>query len=132
MRPNRYNNYNNTNLARKLDTQTTTTPLEQPQVQTKVAEERNVLIGGKALLLVFTVAAFAFTMVARSNTMVVAGNDLVKLRQQEATLIRENDLLRLEVNKLKSPERINTIAKNTLGMTIAKQNIYINKDAKKQ
>ena len=71
-------------------------------------------------------------MVMRSNTLLVTGNDLVKLRQQEAEFIKQNDLLKLEVSKLNSPERINTLAKGALGMTIAKQNIYIDKNAYKQ
>lgn len=124
-----YNNYNDTSLARKIAIPSAP-PLEEPQIKKQAVAQENSLLGQRILLLVITVAIFAFTMVARSHVMLNAGNDLVGLRKQEASLIRQNDLLRLDVNRLKSPERINTIAKNVLGMTIAKQNIYINKEAK--
>lgn len=132
MRHNRqsnYQSYNNTSLARKVAVPSAPT-VEQPQINTQVTHKTNSLLGQRILILAVTLAVFAFTMVARSTVMVAAGNGLVGLRKQEAELIRENDLLRLEVNKLKSPERINTIAKSVLGMTIAKQNIYINKEIK--
>ena len=128
-RQSNYQSYNNTSLARKVAVPSAPT-VEQPQIRTQVTPRTNSLLGQKILILAVTLAVFAFTMVARSTVMVAAGNGLVGLRKQEAELIRENDLLRLEVNKLKSPERINTIAKNVLGMTIAKQNIYINKKLK--
>lgn len=129
MRYDGYSNYNNTSLARKIAVPSAP-PLEQPQVRKQAAPKESSLLGQRIVIMAVTLAVFAFTMVARSNVMIAEGNALVDLRRQEAELIRQNDLLRLEVNKLKSPERINTIAKDVLGMTIAKQNIYINKETK--
>lgn len=129
MRYEGYSNYNNTSLARKIAVPSAP-PLEQPQVRKQAAPKESSLLGQRIVIMAVTLAVFAFTMVARSNVMIAEGNALVDLRRQEAELIRQNDLLRLEVNKLKSPERINTIAKDVLGMTIAKQNIYINKETK--
>lgn len=129
MRYEGYSNYNNTSLARKIAVPSAP-PLEQPQVRKQAAPKESSLLGQRIVIMAVTLAVFAFTMVARSNVMIAEGNALVDLRRQEAELIRQNDLLRLEVNKLKSTERINTIAKDVLGMTIAKQNIYINKETK--
>ena len=78
-----------------------------------------------------TFGVFAFTMVVRSGNLAMLGIELVNLRQQEADLIARNDLLKLEVSKLNSPERINKIAINSLGMTIAKHNLYITKENNK-
>lgn len=98
--------------------------LEQQQQQTAIFAKRIFLVA-------VTFAIFAFTMVIRSGTLAMMGMELVNLRKQEANLIANNDLLKLEVSKLNSPERINKIAVNVLGMTIAKHNLYITKENKK-
>ncbi len=123
----RYNaKYNVGNLAEKLPQQPQSTPVRKETIKQNSQQGRK-LLRRRIIALALTVIAFAFTMVMRSNVLVTSGSHLVGLRQSEAEIIKQNDLLRLDVNKLNSPERINTLAKSMLGMTIAKQNIYINK-----
>lgn len=127
----RYTMYNYGNLAPKREIPQKKITVSKPHTNTKQAEKDRSLLRRRLTLLSITIMLFAFTMVVRSNTLLLAGNELVKLRQLEAEYTKQNDFLRLEVSRLKSPERINTFAKQALGMTIAKQNIYINKDDNK-
>jgi cell division protein FtsL len=61
----------------------------------------------------------------RSATLVNTGARLISLQQQEAQLIMKNNELKIEVEKLKEPERITTIAEKQLGMSVARNNIYV-------
>jgi cell division protein FtsL len=53
------------------------------------------------------------------------GATLINLQQQEAQLIMKNSELKIEVEKLKEPERITQIAEKQLGMSVARSNIYV-------
>jgi cell division protein FtsL len=57
--------------------------------------------------------------------LVNTGARLISLQQQEAQLIMKNNELKIEVEKLKEPERITTIAEKQLGMSVARNNIYV-------
>lgn len=63
--------------------------------------------------------------VMRSATLVNAGNQLIKLQTQESRLIAKNAELKIEVDQLKGPERITSIAEKLLGMKVARSNIYV-------
>ena len=63
--------------------------------------------------------------VVRSETLVRTGATLINLQQQEAQLIMKNSELKIEVEKLKEPERITQIAEKQLGMSVARSNIYV-------
>ena len=123
--------YNTTNLAKALPEHSNKGDfLVKDQLQRKQKQEAT-LLAKRIFLVAITFAVFAFTMVARSGNLAMLGIELVNLRQQESDLIARNDLLKLEVSKLNSPERINKIAINSLGMTIAKHNLYITKENNK-
>lgn len=68
------------------------------------------------LQLVVLAAALAMLITVHSALMVRSGYDLVDMKAQAAKLERDNDLLRLEIAKLKSPQRIQQIATSQLGM----------------
>ena len=63
--------------------------------------------------------------VVRSETLVRTGANLINLQQQEAQLIMKNSELKIDVEKLKEPERITQIAEKQLGMSVARSNIYV-------
>ncbi len=71
------------------------------------------------------VLAMYFATVMRSAALVSAGNSLIKLQAQESQLIAKNAELKIEVDQLKGPERITSIAEKQLGMKVARSNIYV-------
>jgi len=71
------------------------------------------------------ILAMYFAAVMRSAALVSAGNHLIKLQTQESQLIAKNAELKIEVDQLKGPERITSIAENQLGMKVARSNIYV-------
>ena len=71
------------------------------------------------------VLAMYFATVMRSAALVSAGNNLIKLQTQESQLIAKNAELKIEVDQLKGPERITSIAEKELGMRVARSNIYV-------
>ena len=66
-----------------------------------------------------------FAAVMRSAALVSAGNHLIRLQTQESQLIAKNAELKIEVDQLKGPERITSIAEKQLGMKVARSNIYV-------
>ena len=77
----------------------------------------------KCLITVLLVAAVAIFVTVRSEAIIRAGYDLVQLKSQALSLQRENELLRLDIAKLKSPQRIQNIATAELGLVMP-QNVY--------
>jgi len=77
----------------------------------------------RCLITVILVATVAIFATVRSEVIVRAGYDLVQLKSQALSLQRENELLRLDIAKLKSPQRIQSIATGELGMVMP-QNVY--------
>ena len=70
----------------------------------------------KCLKLVAVAIAAAMMITVQSEAMVRAGYDLVQMKKEAAKVEKDNDALRLEIAKLKSPQRIVRIASNELGM----------------
>jgi cell division protein FtsL len=79
----------------------------------------------RLLVSVVVIVAMYATAVFRSETLVRTGAALINLQQQEAMLIMKNSELKIEVEKLKEPERITQIAEKQLGMSVARSNIYV-------
>ena len=71
------------------------------------------------------VLAMYFATVMRSAALVGAGNHLIRLQARESQLIAKNAELKIEVDQLKGPERITSIAEKQLGMKVARSNIYV-------
>ncbi|MCH3951492.1 MAG: cell division protein FtsL [Acidaminococcus sp.] len=66
-----------------------------------------------------------FGGVALSERYVASTNALIQLKQQEADLLDQNEALKMEVERLRSPERIAGIASKNLGLSTARSNIYV-------
>ena len=77
--------------------------------------------------MIFAVAVLATYLlsVVRSEAMVTYGSELVSLCKQETLLINKNNELKIEVEQLKGPERIIGLAEQHLGMSVARNNIYV-------
>lgn len=100
-------------------------PLPQPAPQpVAVAAPRPYPSRRKQFLqLVLLAAALAMLITIHSEYMVRAGYDLVQMKAHAAKLEKDNETLRLEIAKLKSPQRIQQIATSQLGMVVP-QNAY--------
>lgn len=68
---------------------------------------------------------FYFGNVALSEHYVVKSNALIQLKKQEAECLDRNEALKIDVERLRSPERITGIATKELGMSTARSNIYV-------
>jgi len=83
----------------------------------------NTNLRAKCFIIVIMAAVIAMFVTMRSETIIRAGYDLVQMKAQLIKLEKENDSLRLDIAKLKSPQRIQSIATTELGMVVP-QNIY--------
>lgn len=103
----------------------------QPQRETSPKEASLTLIKGRPRLnhllrsrcrvffIVFAVLAMA--VVVRSGISASRGYALVATQNQAQQLELENERLRVEIAKLKSPERIKRIAEDELGMVVPRK-----------
>ncbi|WP_371371346.1 cell division protein FtsL [Sporomusa aerivorans] len=78
----------------------------------------------KCLILVVIAAAMAIVTTIQSAAIVQAGYDLVTIKSKVAKVEKENELLRLDIAKLKSPQRIEEYATKELGMIVPKNAYY--------
>ncbi len=74
--------------------------------------------------LILLAAALAMLITVHSEMMVRTGYSLVEMKAQSAKLEKDNDLLRLEIAKLKAPQRIQQIATSQLGMVTPQTAYY--------
>jgi len=74
--------------------------------------------------LIVLIAVVAMLVTLQSASMIQAGYDLVQLKDQAAKLEKDNELLRLDIAKLKSPERIQQIATHELGLVLPQNTYY--------
>ncbi|MBB5335946.1 cell division protein FtsL [Pectinatus brassicae] len=126
----RYNTYGN--LAEK-------TVYEQPARHT-IQKQRNAArvikqqiplntkLRLRCLALVMLVAFMAMFVTFRNSAAVSSGYQLIKLNKNVAALESENDRLRLDIAKLKSPERIKKIAVNNLNMALPDKMYFANQN----
>ena len=84
----------------------------------------------QCLQLIFLVVAMAMLITVHSEAIVRAGYDLVEMKAQAAKLERENEAMKLEIAKLKSPQRIQQIATRELGMVMPQNAYYATSTAK--
>lgn len=71
------------------------------------------------------VLSLIFVNVALSQLFFARSDDLVKLKAVEAQCLDENETLKIDVERLRSPERITSIAEKKLGMQTVRSNIYV-------
>lgn len=120
-------------LARKYDNYAWE-EIEYQQPVKRVRKVRKIdykLVRRRVAVLVLLVMAVYFAAVARSESLVRTSDNLVALKQQEASLLLKNSEIKIEVEQLKGPERITSIAEKQLGMTVARNNIYVKADSRK-
>jgi len=71
------------------------------------------------------IAAVGMMLLAvQSESIVRGGYELVQLKAKAMQIEKENEMLRLEIARLKSPQRIQDIATRQLGMVVP-QNVYL-------
>ena len=80
-------------------------------------------------VLFLTIAILALLVTIGSGVSASRGYALVEVQRQAEQLEQENERLKIDIAKLKSPERIKTIAKDKLGMEVPKKT-YFNKENK--
>ena len=79
------------------------------------------LLRSRCRVAFLVIAIFAMLVVVRSGISASRGYMLVATQTQAETLEHENERLRIEIAKLKSPSRIKEIAAEELGMTVPKK-----------
>ncbi|MCR5758415.1 MAG: cell division protein FtsL [Selenomonas sp.] len=77
---------------------------------------------GQLLFLTMTVLALLVTV--GSGISASRGYELVAIQQQADQLEQENERLKIEIAKLKSPDRIKAIAQDQLGMSVPRQTYF--------
>ena len=98
---------------------------ELQQRRLRIRKANYKLFRRRLFVTVGLILAMYFTTVMRSAALVSAGNQLIRLQTQESQLIAKNAELKIEVDQLKGPERITSIAEKQLGMKVARSNIYV-------
>lgn len=96
------------------------TTLPKPKIVRKADKRLRI----KCLMLVVIVAVMAAITTMQSAAIIQAGYDLVTVKSQVAKIEKENELLRLDISKLKSPQRIEEFATKNLGMVMPKNSYY--------
>lgn len=101
---------------------------EEPQEITKVnsqtVRERrgrtslDTKLRSRCQMLFVTVAILAMAVTVRSGISASRGYELVAIQQQIQQVEQENERLRIEIARLKSPQRIGQIAAGELGMEV--------------
>ena len=99
--------------------------VEQPRQQKQIDTDPYRRLRNRFMIFAVAVLATYLLSVVRSEAMVTHGSHLVRLRKQESMLINKNNELKIEVEQLKGPERIIGLAEQNLGMSVARNNIYV-------
>ncbi len=96
---------------------------EVPSVKKKYLVKPDIALRVKCLTTVTMIVLAAMFLTASSEVIIRSGYELVQMKLQVIKLEKENELLQLDIAKLKSPQRIQSIATAQLGMVMP-QNIY--------
>ena len=97
----------------------------EPKQQVQIDTDPYKKLRNRFMIFAVAVLATYLLSVVRSEAMVTYGSELVSLRKQETLLINKNNELKIEVEQLKGPERIIGLAEQHLGMSVARNNIYV-------
>ena len=97
----------------------------EPKQQVQIDTDPYKKLRNRFMIFAVAVLATYLLSVVRSEVMVTYGSELVSLRKQESALINKNNELKIEVEQLKGPERIIGLAEQHLGMSVARNNIYV-------
>ena len=77
-----------------------------------------------AQLLFLTMAVMALLVTVGSGVGVSRGYALIEVQRQADRLEQENERLKIDIAKLKSPDRIKAIATDQLGMEVPKRTYF--------
>lgn len=75
-------------------------------------------------ILFVTMTILALIVTVGSGVSASRGYALVEIQEQAAQLEQENERLKIDIAKLKSPERIKTIAQDQLGMEVPRRTYF--------
>lgn len=112
-------------LAQRIELPQIDVPVQTPERKPVRQETRkpNRSLRVRCLTLAVFLTVMGVFVMARSAMIVSEGYALVEMKSQAIKLDKENEVLRLEVAKLKSPQRIQAIATTQLGMVVP-ANVY--------
>lgn len=96
---------------------------EVPSINKTKLIKPDIALRVKCLITVMIIASAAFFLTVCSEAIIRSGYELVKMKSQVVKLEKENELLQLDIAKLRSPQRIQTIATSELGMVMP-QTVY--------
>lgn len=91
------------------------------EANVKVQPVVNKKLRRQCLIFILVFAALSMLTTLRSETIVTDGYALVQAKVQAEQLEKENERLNLEIAQMKSPQRIQEIAVNDLGMVAPKE-----------
>lgn len=91
-------------------------PLLQEKHERVAAKKKPCCLRTECLLSAIVIGLLALFVTWGSSAIVNAGYDLVQARACLTRVEKENEILRLELAQLKSPQRIRKIAVNELGL----------------
>jgi cell division protein FtsL len=111
-------------LAQRLEMPQLDIPVQaQPRKQMKTDARPSRALRFRCLAMVLFLIALGVFVTARSAMIISEGYSLVEMKSQAIKMEKENEVLRLEVARLKSPQRIQAIATSQLGMVVP-TNVY--------
>lgn len=95
----------------------------QPVRQKRLVQKAylNTHLRAKCLLLVGLLAVMIMAVAIRSSIIAGQGYELVQIQQQAERLEQTNEQLKIENARLKSPQRVQAIAQEKLGMSVPTQ-----------
>lgn len=97
---------------------------EVPFVKKKYLVKPDIALRVKCLTTVIIVAFVAMFSTAYSEVIIRSGYELVQMKLHVIKLEKENELIKLEIAKLRSPQRIQNIATAELGMVMPQRVYY--------
>ncbi len=105
-------------------------PYSRPRVvrterQRKLAKNRFRVLRRRLAVFAAVLLGMYGLITWRSAALHNAFIGLDTLQRQETQLLAKNAELKIEVDGLKGPERITSIAEKQLGMSVARRNIYV-------
>lgn len=94
-------------------------PQNKPQTTTSPKKSRlNVRLRKQCFMLTALVAVMMFVLTIENVLVVRSGYQLVQIKKELTVVDRSNEILKLEVARLKTPDRIQKIATEQLGLVL--------------
>ena len=84
----------------------------------------NTTLRARCQIMFIAVTILAMAVTVGSGINASRGYALIEVQKEAADLEQENERLKIEIAKLKSPERIKAIASDQLGMEVPRQTYF--------